>query len=338
MHIKEINSAAEWDEFVKKSTSGTCFHLFGWKDPLEAVLGYECHYVGAYENELLVGVFPFAVVRSRLFGTSVCSLPFCSYGGPLAQDSIARAALVDYAVSIAKKSSADRVEMRCLHEQVDSEHQLDLYYTFRKNLPKLVDDWSFLPSKRRNMVRKGVKEGLKADVSHDLDSFFHLYAENARAHGTPALPKQFFEHLLRSLGEHVDILFVRTSDGTAISCIMSFYYEGEVHAGFAGELPLARSSAANDFKYWSLVQHAITRSCVLFDFGRSKKGTGSFTFKTLWGFEPQLISHRFELLEGASVPDLNPTNRKFALALMVWKRLPRFVVDFIGPKVLHGLG
>ena len=44
------------------------------------------------------------------------------------------------------------------------------------------------------------------------------------------------------------------------------------------------------------------------------------------------------LLAGGQVPQNNPSNPKFQLAMRVWTRLPRFVVDRLGPKVIHGLG
>ena len=99
------------------------------------------------------------------------------------------------------------------------------------------------------MVRKAINAGLQWRVEQDIERFFHLYAENARAHGTPALPKKFFSKLSVALGSSSDILFVFDAQGQAISAIMSFYDKGVVHAGFAGELPAARGLAANDFKY-----------------------------------------------------------------------------------------
>jgi FemAB-related protein (PEP-CTERM system-associated) len=336
--ISECNNAQEWDGFVKSKPSGTCFHLYGWRQPLEKILGYQCHNLVARLDGVIVAILAIAVVRSSLFGTSACSLPFCSYGGPLGDNDAAIKALLDQARKVSAEAKARYLEFRNLQAPLSDVSNEGLYVTFRKPLPSAIDDWSFLPSKRRNMVRKGIKEGLTAVVSRDVDQFFELYAENARAHGTPALPKKYFVELLSALGDAADILFVFDANQRAISCIMSFYFNGEVHAGFAGELPSARHSAGNDFKYWSLVQHAIGRGCSLFDFGRSKRGTGSYEFKRLWGFDPTPIKHEYHLIESREVPNLNPTNKKFSAAIEVWRRLPRVIVDRIGPLVIHGLG
>ena len=37
--------------------------------------------------------------------------------------------------------------------------------------------------------------------------------------------------------------------------------------------------------YWELMRRACERGLKVFDFGRSKRGTGSFDFKKNWGFE-----------------------------------------------------
>ena len=38
---------AEWDGFVDESPTGTFFHLFGWRDVLEAAFGFRTHYLAA---------------------------------------------------------------------------------------------------------------------------------------------------------------------------------------------------------------------------------------------------------------------------------------------------
>lgn len=328
---------AEWDGYVAAHPRGTCFHLHGWKDALRS-LGYEAAWLTARRSGRLVGVLPVALVRSRLFGDAATALPFCSYGGPLGDDAEAVARLHEAALELARAAGMPRLEYRSLEPLDPAWPTQSLYVTFRGPIPAGVEDLKSVPQKRRNMVRKGLNQGLRATVSRDVDRFFHLYAENAREHGTPALPKRFFARLLDGLGEAADVLFVEDAQGRAVSCILSFYLAGEVHAGFAGEIPAARALAANDFKYWSLMRHAASRGCTRFDFGRSKQGTGSFEFKRLWGFEPTPLHYQFPLLEGGEIPQNNPNNPKFRLVMNVWRRLPRFVTDAVGPRIIHGLG
>ncbi len=76
----------------------------------------------------------------------------------------------------------------------------------------------------------------------------------------------------------------------------------------------------------------------LFDFGRSKIGTGAFAFKHNWGFTPEKLHYRYSLAPGAAIPDLNPTNPKYRMFIAAWKRLPLPVANLLGPHIVRGLG
>ena len=319
----------------------TFFHRHEWRALLTGVLGYEDHYLCAFDRGRLVGVLPLVGVRSRLFGSSLTSLPFCSYAGPLAggenPDGIRRA-LVDAAIQLGRRHSVGHVELRGLSPIVEDAPRQRLYATFRGPIPAELESMKGIPQKRRNVVRRAAALGLRAEVGRDAARFYELYAENARAHGTPALGRDFFPALLAAFSSMSDVVFVTDAQGRDLSAILNFYHRDEVLAYFAGEVPAARGTNANDFKYWSLMRHAANLGCTRFDFGRSKTGTGSFTFKKLWGFEPQVLHYEFPYLPRGRVPQNNPMNPKYRAAIETWKRLPRAVVDRVGPMLVGGLG
>ncbi len=333
--------APEWEKFVLSNVRSTFFHRWDWRQLLCDKLGYSDHYLCATRNETIVGVLPLVGVKSRLFGSSLVSLPFCAYAGPLAIDEAATeitAALVNAAVSLGREQKIDRVELRGLQPACPQAPRQDLYATFRAPIPTQLESMKGIPQKRRNVVRRAVNLGLQTQVGKDADRFFDLYAENARTHGTPALGRDFFHALLLAFPVDCDILFVQDASGKDLSGILNFYHQGEVLAYFAGEIETARETNANDFKYWSLMRHAASRGCTRFDFGRSKTGTGSFQFKKLWGFEPHVLQYEFPYLPSGQVPQNNPMNPKYRIAMETWKRLPRAVVDRLGPMIVGGLG
>ena len=101
----------------------------------------------------------------------------------------------------------------------------------------------------------------------------------------------------------------------------------------------ARGLAANDLMYWEVMRRAgRDRGATMFDFGRSKAGTGAFAFKKNWGFAPQELHYCYRLGPGAQVPDNNPNNPKYRLLIAAWKRLPLAVANLIGPRLVRGLG
>ena len=100
----------------------------------------------------------------------------------------------------------------------------------------------------------------------------------------------------------------------------------------------ARRVRANDIMYYSLMNHARERGCRSFDFGRSKYGTGAFSFKKNWGFEPQPLSYATRTADGKEARDVNPLSPKYKAKIALWQRLPLLVANRIGPMIARGLG
>jgi FemAB-related protein (PEP-CTERM system-associated) len=152
------------------------------------------------------------------------------------------------------------------------------------------------------------------------------------------MPKRWFAALRAEFGDDCEVLTVLSSDGTPVSSVLSFYFRDEVLPYYAGDLPAARDLAANDFKYWDLMRRACERGLRVFDYGRSKRGTGSFDFKKNWGFEPMPMSYEYSLFDGRGIPQNNPANPKYRAFIAVWRHLPLPVANALGPVIVRGLG
>jgi hypothetical protein len=74
-----------------------------------------------------------------------------------------------------------------------------------------------------------------------------------------------------------------------------------------------------------------------FDFGRSTAGSGTYRFKSQWGAKPRQLHWHYILPPGKSVPMLNQTNSRYALAAALWKRLPLWCANLIGPQIIRNL-
>ena len=151
-------------------------------------------------------------------------------------------------------------------------------------------------------------------------------ADNVLRHGTPALSKRFFRRLKSTFGEACEVLTVTTPEGKPLSSVLSFYFRDEVLPYYAGDDLAARDLAANDFKYWELMRRACERGCKVFDYGRSKVGTGPYSFKKNWGFEPQPLNYEYVLLKRDVIPQNNPLNPKYRALIALWRKLPRAVM------------
>ncbi len=332
-------AVASWDAFVDACSEATFFHRSGWQPIVREVFGHRTYFLYAERAGVFEGVLPLAHVRSRLFGNSLVSLPFAVYGGIAANSEGALVVLEKEARSLAEKLGVDHLELRNVQQRHSDWPTQDLYVRFRKAIATEVDaNMQAIPRKQRAMVRKGIKNGLRSEIDLDPGRFFKLYADNVHRHGTPALPRRYFEALFRVFGTDCEVLTVVDGSGRSLSSVLSFYFRDEVLPYYAGDEPSARELAANDFKYWELMRRSCERGLKVFDYGRSKQGTGSYAFKKNWGFEPQPLYYEYCLYRRDAIPQNNPSNAKYKLLINTWRRMPIGLANWLGPFIVRNLG
>ncbi len=344
---RSLDSSREqaWDAFVASHQDGTFFHRAAWRRVIEQVFGHRTHYLVAERDGAITGVLPLGLVRTWLFGSTLISVPFCVEGGPIAADRESFCALSEQAASNLRHTRATALEFRFRTPPqdgwLDREAWLtrnDLYVSFRKSIAG-DDDANFkaIPRKQRAMIRKGIEGRLSSTASREVDQLHQIYAESVRNLGTPVFPRRYFRALAEAFGDDMDVVVVRDAE-RPVAAVMNFYWRDEVLPYYGGGTAAARRCHANDFMYWEVMRRAAAKGYRLFDFGRSKVGTGAFSFKKNWGFEPTPLHYQFRLAPGGMIPDYNPLNPRYRRFIKVWKKLPLSVANLIGPLIVRGLG
>lgn len=304
------------------------------------MFGHAPRYLLAEQDGAVTGVLPLIEVRTRLFGHTLISNPFCVYGGALSVDDESRQALHDAARDLMIRSGAAALELRHMHAPPEDGLVAppDLYVTFRKPISADHDrNMKEIPRKQRAMVRKGISNGLVSVVEHDSRRLFPVYAESVRNLGTPVFPRRWFNVLLETFREACDVVTI-LDGGAPISSVLNFYWRDEVLPYYGGGTTAARSRAANDFMYWEVMRRAADRGARTFDFGRSKRETGAYAFKHNWGFEAAPLHYRFMLRPGTEIPAHNPANPRYRMMIAAWRRLPLPVANLLGPRIVRGIG
>jgi FemAB-related protein (PEP-CTERM system-associated) len=332
-------NVARWDAFVMACPDATFFHRAGWQNIISNVFRHDTYFLYAEVDGAIVGVLPLGHVNSWLFGNALTGLPFAVYGGVAAINTQATEALEQEAQRLARTLGVAHLELRNVEARHAEWPMQDIYVTFRKEiLPTDDANMQAIPRKQRAMVRKGIKNELVSHIDPTVDRFFALFADNVHRHGTPAMPKKYFQALQKEFGPDCEVLTVTTKDGKPLSSVLSFYFRDEVLPYYAGDDEAARDLAANDFKYWELMRRACARGIKLFDYGRSKLGTGPYAFKKNWGFEPKPLHYEFCLYKRDSIPQNNPNNAKYKLMISTWRRMPLALANWLGPFIVRNLG
>lgn len=306
---------------------------------LERAFGHRPHFLYAERNGQVAGILPLAEVRSMLFGHSLVSTPFCVYGGIVADSADVADALRAYACRLAEELRVDALELRNFQPSETGWPVKDLYYTFRKSIE--ADDEANLkaiPNRQRAMIRKGIKEGLHGEWTSGTGRFYDVYAQSVRNLGTPVFARKYPRILREVFGDDCSVLMI-THGGRDIAGVLNFYFRDEVIPYYGGSTAEARTvKGVNHFMYWELMRCSREQGCTLFDFGRSKAGTGPFSFKKNFGFQPEPLPYEYYLVSSRRVPDVNPLNPKYRLLVNTWSRLPLSVANLIGPPLARSLG
>ncbi len=339
MEIRELGpDSAEWDAFVRASGHGSPFHLLAWKRAVQEAFGHRPHYLMAVRGGGIEGVLPLFQVRGLLGGRALISVPYAVYGGICAEAPAARDALLAAATERARRLGAGYVELRHRPGQEMALPTKSLYVTFARSISASEEEnLEAIPRKQRRMTRQGVKHGLRAEIGHQhLDAFYEIYAASVHNLGSPVFPRRLFHALVAEFGKECELLTVWRND-EMLSGVLTLLYEDQALPYYGGARREALQYAINDFMYWELMCHVARAGYRVFDFGRSREGTGPYNFKRHWGFEPKPLPYQYALLEGATMPNMSPSNPKMRLAVEAWKRLPFAVTKRAGPLLTRFL-
>ncbi|MEM7501121.1 MAG: FemAB family XrtA/PEP-CTERM system-associated protein [Pseudomonadota bacterium] len=333
----EEADADRWNAYVHQSESGTFFHLAEWRAVLGDHLGHTTYYLYCERDGEIVAVLPLARVKSWLFGDALISTPFLVYGGPIASDEEASKKIIDAAKALAERLGVDYLEFRCRQPTTDWPRK-ENFVTFRKRISVDSDENLLaIPRKQRAVIRKAIKAGLGAEIDARTDRLHAVLSENKRNLGTPFFSNRYLQCLKDTFRDRCEVMSI-TKDGNVLSGVMSFRFRDEILPYYGGGGLAARSTGANDFMYWMVMENARTGGCSLFDYGRSRKDTGAYKFKAYWGFEPEQLSYEYYLVNATKLPSVDPSSARYRRVVSAWSRLPLWVARLVGPHLARLLG
>lgn len=330
-------SSREWDAYVDRHPHGTPFHLRAWGRTIGEVFGFASECLVAWSGGNITGVLPLYEVDNFMTGRVLISSPFAMYGGILADSPEVRDALAAEARRVGEGKRVQYIELRNTHpDQCVGAIPIDRYVTFTQPVSPMTDDQllATVHKKTRNMVRKSLKSPFATRVAGSLDSFYQLMCENYRRLGTPIFPKRFFELLARNYGPSVEVREIEV-EGKVAAAALNFLYRGSMHTYYAASSFALRELSPNNYMYFDFLRWAGNNGYTVFDFGRSKKDSGTFEFKRHWGTTLAELPYEVMLIGRADPPNFSPKNPKFEMAIRVWRKLPLPVANFLGPRLIR---
>ena len=328
----------DWDGYVRAHPESGIFHLAPAVSIGARVFGLRTHFVTARDSGgRLVGVLPLVeqmlIPRTR----TLVSLPFCTYGGPLAEDQAAFEALVSTVGRLAEQRRARRIVLRLSRATAAAGYAESLdKVAMVLELPGSRNELSKrLGSKLRSQVRRAERANPEVRIGrHELlDDFYNVFCSVMRDLGTPVYPRRFFDAVVDALGDAAAVVVIRV-DGRAVAGAVTTNWHGVMEVPWAGTLHAMNPLSINMRLYWELLGLAIERGCHRFDFGRSSRDSGTQRFKAQWGAQPvQLhwLTHDRSGDGSAEAPARGPS--LFDAASRTWSRLPLWLTNALGPGI-----
>jgi FemAB-related protein (PEP-CTERM system-associated) len=323
-----------WDRFVAHASDGTLGHRWAWRDVVTGTYRHHVVNLAAVRRGALVGVLPLALVRSRMFGRHLVSMPYLDCGGLCTDgDMAAEAALMEAATELAARHGAQLDLRHLFAKDVGLAASLDKV-TLTLDISGGEDDaWSRIRSNRRGQVRKAGRQGLTATVRgvEGVPDFYRVWAVNMRDLGSPVHPRSFFERILTAFPDDARVILV--ADGPdPVGAGLVIRHGDRVVLPWSSSLRSSLAKGPNQLLYWEAIRHAVRIGARTFDFGRSSRGAGTFDSKREWGAEPeQLYWHGSGDAGGASRLE------SLQWATRIWRRLPVPLTVAVGSRVRGGI-
>jgi FemAB-related protein (PEP-CTERM system-associated) len=320
------SDAPAWDAYVRARPESHFGQRIAWKQVTERAFGVPTRYWLAERDGRVCGVLP-------LFEKPGHAL-FSAPGGLLADDEAVAAQLLEPARERVKAGGLEWLELRDQRVAWPGLETSTEHLTLELPLAADVEtQWKGFDAKLRNQVRKGEKSGFTTRWGHEHVADFHrVLLENMRDLGTPIRGLGYYRLALERLGPEADLL-VMDLDGVPAGTMFTVAHGPRMSDPWASSLRRYFARCPNHVLYWAAIRRAIERGLSRFDFGRSQRTAGTFSFKAQWGAEPVQLYYQYVLGRAARLPSLEEQKGSLAAAVAVWRRLPLPVASMLGERV-----
>jgi serine/alanine adding enzyme len=337
----------QWDDYVVAHPRGTCYHLTAWKRAVARAYGRESYYFLAcsapsenartFSPGKIVGVLPLFHLKSFLFGNQLVSLPFCDYGGVIADDEPVIRALVQRSMDLSRQLKNATIEFRNV-EKITAAHLPTSFHKVRMELELRGDSemlWKSFGSKLRSQIRKPQKDGLISKIGgvELVDDFYKVFSFNMRDLGSPVHSKALVKAVIAEFGE-LSKLQVIYKNKLAIGAGLILCFRDTVFIPWASTVRQFNKLSPNMMLYWNFLRYAADNSFRKFDFGRASVSEGTYKFKEQWGAKPSALYWQYATRKGTQQTSVQPlTKQKYSSLVSVWKKLPLPIANMMGPYI-----
>ena len=242
------------------------------------------YYYVASDGEKIVGVLlAFRQVQYRLFPLDFLSSRTIIWGGPRVLDDNIQVYEGLYEIYQNEQRISIYTQVRNLFDQSNHQEVMkQLGFQYEEHLNIIIDLrkseeqlWREVDSKRRNEIRRAIKEGTTVEVANEQNSLKECYLILKKVYQRaklPLPPLKHFESLWHYNNEREGLkLFVAKFEGKIIGCMMCLAYGDTLFDYYAGAYSTYYQKYPNDLIPWEVFKWGKENNFTKFDFGGAGK-------------------------------------------------------------------
>jgi FemAB-related protein (PEP-CTERM system-associated) len=354
--IIEIEQAYEknsndWDKFNETNVFSTPFHAWSYGKSISSTYGIaRYHLIARNEHKKIIGTFPLVLIRSRIFGSKLLSLPYCEYGGPLVTENVIPTLpkLIDYAVELSSKLNIDYIEIRnpSLRNKVFFEDKhfkpIQKYVSFDINLKQQQDVlWNSLNRKNRNAIRKAMRSDLEiveidTGDKKGIEKYYSLYLKVQQRLGSPPHSLKLFKNFAM-MKKNIKIIMVEYEE-TAVGGMIFFYNKQGIYWWSGVSDSAHRKLNVTNYQLWEMIKWGNENGFPRLSLGRTRKDSGVYNFKKRWGGVEVLLTDYIYMIKKGKINTPDPTNKKYRYLTKAWSHIPMSISKYVGPYIVKQIG
>jgi len=350
--VIEINplNDTRWDSFVENHPYGTIYQHSSWMRVVALTYRHTmplCFVLEDEKNNIRAAI-PCFIVKSKLTGTRIVSLPFTPYCDPLVDNKKDFAKLLDEIISKLESISASYYELRVLKcRDLVSRDRLECHNYHKNHVFDLEGGFEkvkkgFHKDSVVCTVRKAVRCGVKireASSEQDIKKFHSIHAITRKQHGFPIQPHRLFKNMWQILhSKGYFTLLLAELNGTAIAGLIFFKFKDTVSLEHIGSIPKYLPSRPNHLLFWRAIEMACLEGYRYCDFGKTPiDNKGLLDFKRRWGAKMYDLPYfYYPKIKGTMSLEQNDFRHK--LLRTMGKHTPLPLAKIMGKIAYHHLG
>jgi len=348
MRLKVVEVAESdlqvWDDYVHRRNDSTFTDTSAWRKIIKDVYNIEQYWFLVKSENDVLGCMALTLANSTIFGRYLATAPFGSYGGFYYETEEAYVLLIKKAEELKVSLHADYVLIRKydLGESFPDGWVKDsIYSSFMIKIQDSPEVYrkKIIGRRTRACIKKCENNGFHTVYGHQelLNDFWQVVVKAMKDLGSPYHSYHYLETILNTFGSKVIINIIYSKEHIPCAAGLGIKHNDQVDWLYGPKLDQYRSFNIGELLYWSFIRKTYDEGFRIVNLGRSVKGSGNDHFKQKWRPIRDELAYWYFIPEEKDIPRVNQFNRKYRLAISMWRRTPIWLQNKIGPKIISGI-